>query len=100
MPYMLNWFGWCTWDAFYTNLTIGDRILIRYPSPSPRWRGATNASSQPSPSSGFFHPYAATHKSRLPTWPRPSSSSGFFYAPVPVLFTLLFGPANHSNELK
>ena len=23
MPYMLKWFGLCTWDAFYTNLTIG-----------------------------------------------------------------------------
>ena len=22
-PYMLKWFGLCTWDAFYTNLTIG-----------------------------------------------------------------------------
>ncbi|MBA0752103.1 hypothetical protein Gogos_000972 [Gossypium gossypioides] len=21
MPDMLNWFGWCTWDAFYTNVT-------------------------------------------------------------------------------
>jgi len=21
MPDILNWFGWCTWDAFYTNVT-------------------------------------------------------------------------------
>lgn len=21
MPDMLNWFGWCTWDAFYTTVT-------------------------------------------------------------------------------
>ncbi|KAI4306268.1 hypothetical protein L6164_029561 [Bauhinia variegata] len=21
MPDLLNWFGWCTWDAFYTNVT-------------------------------------------------------------------------------
>ena len=21
MPDMLNWFGWCTWDAFYTDVT-------------------------------------------------------------------------------
>lgn len=21
MPDMLNWFGWCTWDAFYTEVT-------------------------------------------------------------------------------
>lgn len=21
MPDMLNWFGWCTWDAFYTSVT-------------------------------------------------------------------------------
>ncbi|GAB2242814.1 hypothetical protein Droror1_Dr00019589 [Drosera rotundifolia] len=21
MPEMLNWFGWCTWDAFYTDVT-------------------------------------------------------------------------------
>lgn len=20
MPDMLNWFGWCTWDAFYTDV--------------------------------------------------------------------------------
>ncbi|KAG5387707.1 hypothetical protein IGI04_029248 [Brassica rapa subsp. trilocularis] len=24
MPDMLNWFGWCTWDAFYTNVTASD----------------------------------------------------------------------------
>ncbi|XP_062196133.1 probable galactinol--sucrose galactosyltransferase 1 [Phragmites australis] len=23
IPDMLNWFGWCTWDAFYTNVTAG-----------------------------------------------------------------------------
>lgn len=22
LPDMLNWFGWCTWDAFYTNVTL------------------------------------------------------------------------------
>lgn len=21
MPDILNWFGWCTWDAFYTDVT-------------------------------------------------------------------------------
>jgi hypothetical protein len=40
MPDMLNWFGWCTWDAFYTDVTaegvkdglqrcfIGSRIFL------------------------------------------------------------------------
>jgi len=21
IPDMINWFGWCTWDAFYTDVT-------------------------------------------------------------------------------
>lgn len=21
MPDLMNWFGWCTWDAFYTDVT-------------------------------------------------------------------------------
>lgn len=37
MPSFLDWFGWCTWDAFYTEVTAEGvhEGLKRHFQPSP-----------------------------------------------------------------
>lgn len=40
MPDMLNWFGWCSWDAFYTDVTSEGvkQGLERYYFVHHKWR--------------------------------------------------------------